>query len=65
MKPLLKWKDQLIWSVAFDIANIIYLYYKTSQLIEEVNHAEPSTPVSVLWVKVMINKIEANDMKQC
>jgi hypothetical protein len=32
------------------------------QLIEEVNHTELSTPVSVLWVKVMINKIEANDV---
>jgi hypothetical protein len=35
--------------VPFDIANIIYLFYQTSYLNEEVNCTEPSPSVSVPW----------------
>ncbi len=53
-KLLLKGKAQYTWTpcvlqfklAAFDIANIINFFYKTSYLNEEVNRTEPSPP----WV---------------
>jgi hypothetical protein len=57
-KPLVNGKVKYDWppcinkfrSVAFYSENIIYLWYKTSYLYEEVNCTEPSLSISVPWV---------------
>ena len=37
-------------SALFYIENIIYIFYKTSYLDEEVNRTEPSPSVSIPWL---------------
>ncbi len=47
----------LLRSTAFETEIIIYLFYKTTYLIEEVNCTNPSLSVSIPWFQYQVYSV--------